>query len=281
MNGLPDDWPNRDASRIVRSAPHRWHVQQMGAGPDALLLHGAGASGHSFAPLIPMIQSLKRMFVPDLPGLGYTQSPKGRARLPDMAKDLSSLLQAEDVQPELVIGHSAGGAIALEMVRRGLIAPKRLVILNGALEDFKGAAGVIFPVIAKMLVLNPLTGMFLSSSPQSLSQARAVIKSTGSELPENLLKPYAQLIGRKPHVDGTLAMMSQWSLAELTRALPDIQTPTLFIHGAKDSAVDVSVAERAAKAMPNAELIVMENAGHLAHEEAPAEVAAHIKAFTT
>lgn len=220
------------------------------------------------------------MFVPDLTGHGFTKSPKGRARLPDVAKDIAALLTDQNVTPNLVIAHSAGGAVALEMARRGLISPDRIVILNGALEDFKGAAGVIFPVMAKILVLNPLTGMFLSSGPQGLSQARSVIKSTGSELPENLLKHYAHLIGRKPHVDGTLGMMAQWSLAELNRALPTIATPTLFIHGAKDSAVEVSVAERAAASMPNADLIVVDGVGHLAHEEAPDVVADHIKAFS-
>lgn len=265
---------------MVQVAPHRWHVQQMGEGLDALLLHGAGASAHSWAPITEAISSRYRMFVPDLPGHGFTRSPKGRARLPNVAQDLAALLHDQSITPELVIGHSAGGAIALEMTRLGLISPRRIVIINGALEDFKGAAGVIFPVMAKILVLNPLTGMFLSSGPQSLSQARAVIKSTGSELPDALLRPYAHLIGRKPHVDGTLGMMAQWSLAELNRALPNITTPTLFLHGAKDSAVDTSVSERAVKAMPNARLVVMDGVGHLAHEEDPSTVAAHIANFT-
>lgn len=220
------------------------------------------------------------MFVPDLTGHGFTRSPKGRARLPDVAKDLTALLEHQNIEPRLVIAHSAGGAVALEMTRRGLITPERLVIINGALEDFKGAAGVIFPVMAKILVLNPLTGMFLSSGPQGLSQARSVIKATGSDLPEDLLRPYAHLIGRKAHVDGTLGMMSQWSLAEVNRALPRIETPTLFIHGANDSAVDVSVAKRAASAMPNGKLIVVDGVGHLAHEEAPHVIASHIKTFS-
>jgi magnesium chelatase accessory protein len=280
LKGLPPDWPNAAYSRVVQAMPHRWHVQQMGAGPDALLLHGAGASAHSYGPLIPHLQAQNRLFAPDLTGHGFTQSPKGRARLPNVARDLQALLAAEDISPDLVIGHSAGGAIALEMTRLGLINPRRIVVLNGALEDFKGAAGVIFPMMAKILVMNPLTGMFLSSGPQSMSQARAVIKSTGSELPDTLLKHYAHLIGRKAHVDGTLGMMAQWSLAELSSALPRIETPVLFIHGAKDSAVDVSVAKRAAKMMPNAELVVLKDAGHLAHEEAPEEVAHHIATFT-
>lgn len=253
----------------------------MGSGPDALLLHGAGASAHSWAPLVPFLQDRHRLFMPDLPGHGFTQSPRGRARLPDFARDLGALLADQSISPELLIGHSAGGAIALEMVRAGLIRPRRIVILNGALEDFRGAAGVLFPVIAKVLALNPLTGLFLSSGAQSLSQARSMVGTTGSELPDALLRPYAHLIGKRSHVDGTLGMMAQWSLSELNRALPQIQTQTLFVHGANDNAVDVSVAKRAVSVMPNARLIIVDKAGHLAHEETPKDVAAHISAFTT
>lgn len=275
----PDDWPNRNASRIVQLAPHRWHVQQTGTGPDALLLHGAGASAHSWAPLVPHLENDHRLFMPDMPGHGFTQSPKGRARLPDFARDLGALVADQLIRPKLLIGHSAGGAVALEMVRLGLIRPGKIVILNGALEDFRGAAGFLFPVIAKVLALNPLTGLFLSSGAQSLSQARSMVGTTGSELPDAQLRPYAQLIGKRSHVDGTLGMMAQWSLTELNRALPRITTPTLFLHGVKDSAVDASVAERAVAAMPDARLIMIDKAGHLAHEEAPFDVAAHIRAF--
>ncbi len=251
----------------------------MGDGPDALLLHGAGASGHSWAPIASELKALFRLFVPDLPGHGFTQSPKGRARLPNVARDLRSLLASQSISPNVLIGHSAGAAIALEMVRLGLVTPRRIVILNGALEDFKGAAGFLFPIMAKVLALNPLTGLFLSSGSPSLSQARSLIRSTGSELSDDLLRPYAHLISKRAHVDGTLGMMAQWSLADLNRALTQIETPTLFLHGEKDSAVDVSVSKRAAEAMPDARLIVLKGVGHLAHEEAPAEVAAHIAAF--
>mgnify|MGYP007032567330 CR=1 FL=1 len=41
---LPHDWPLRSASRRILCAPHDWHVQISGTGPDVLLLHGAGAA---------------------------------------------------------------------------------------------------------------------------------------------------------------------------------------------------------------------------------------------
>lgn len=273
----PPDWPNRAASQSVTVAPHRWHVQRLGKGPIALLLHGAGASAHSWAPLLAEGIGDWDFIAPDLPGHGFTQSPRGRARLPDVAADMAALLGRLNAVPEVIIGHSAGAAVALEMIRRGSCAPRQLIVLNGALEDFRGAAGVVFPLMAKVLALNPLTGFFLPSGEQAMKQARSVIGSTGSELPTPLLRPYAQLISRKKHVDGTLSMMAQWSLVELGHALPRIETPTLFIHGTRDEAVSIASAQRAADAMPNAELVALDGVGHLAHEEAADRVATEVR----
>lgn len=275
----PADWPYRAVSRIVAAKPHRWHVQVTGQGPDVLLLHGAGASAHSWAPLIPFLADRYRVIPLDLPGHGWTRSPKGRARLGDVAADIATLCAQEGWSPRLVIGHSAGGAVSLELARQGRIKPDRLVIVNGALENFRGAAGWLFPMMAKMLALNPFTGLLISQGGRSVQQVRSILSNVGTELSDEGLNRYACLIQRRPHVEGTLAMMAQWSLDDLNRALPGIKTPTLFIHGAQDGAVALRVAERAAQAMPDARLIVLPDVGHIAHEEQPARVAEEILRF--
>lgn len=275
----PPDWPNRAASRIVAAKPHRWHVQVTGQGADVLLLHGAGASTHSWARLMPYLADRYRCIALDLPGHGWTRSPRGRARLGDVAEDIATLCAQEGWMPEMIIGHSAGGAISLELARSGWIAPHRLIIVNGALENFRGSAGWLFPAMAKMLALNPLTGLLISHGGRSIGQVRKILASAGTELDADGLAHYAHLIQRRAHVDGTLAMMAQWSLNDLNRALTDIATPTLFVHGAHDGAVDIRVAERAAHAMPRATLVTLPGIGHLAHEEAPDRVADAIMTF--
>lgn len=275
----PEDWPNRQASRIVAAKPHRWHVQVMGEGPDLLLLHGAGASSHSWAPLIPHLVNSHRVIAPDLPGHGWTRSPRGRASLGDVAADLATLCAQERWAPRVVVGHSAGGAISLELARQGRLKPDRLVIVNGALENFRGAAGWLFPIMAKMLALNPFTGFLISQGGRSVQQVRSILASAGTELSEEGLERYARLIQRRAHVDGTLAMMAQWSLSDLNRALPRIATPTLFLHGVQDGAVAPRVAEDAARSMPDARLITLPGVGHIAHEEAPERVAHEIQHF--
>jgi magnesium chelatase accessory protein len=276
----PADWPLREVSRIVSAKPHRWHVQVTGEGPDILLLHGAGASAHSWAPLVPFLARDHRVIALDLPGHGWTRSPRGRARLGDVAADISALCAQEGWAPRLVIGHSAGGAVSLELARQGRLSPDRLVILNGALENFRGAAGWLFPMMAKMLALNPFTGLLISQGGRSMQQVRRVMSSAGTDLSEEGFARYAHLIQRRTHVDGTLAMMAQWSLDDLNRALPTITTPTLFLHGERDGAVAPRVAERAAQVMPAARLIALPGVGHIAHEEVPERVADEIARFT-
>jgi len=273
----PSDWPNADNSQIVASVPHRWHVQITGRGPDILLLHGAGASTHSWRHLMPLLADHHRLIAVDLPGHGFTRmGARGRSRLPDVAADLGRLIAQEGWAPRVIIGHSAGAAVALQLARTLPDGVDRIVAINGALENFKGPAGWLFPLMAKMLALNPLTGLLIS---QRGTNVQSLISATGTKLDEDGLALYGRLMGTRAHVDGTLAMMAQWSLDDLNRALPQIAVPTLFIHGENDSAVPIRVAETAAGVMPDARLLRLPDVGHLAQEEAPDAVAQAITQF--
>ena len=48
---VADFWPRAATSQFVRAAELDFHVQVSGSGDDVLMLHGAGASSHSFAEL--------------------------------------------------------------------------------------------------------------------------------------------------------------------------------------------------------------------------------------
>ncbi len=118
------DWPNRAASRFVEAGGLSWHVQEMGQGPTLLLLHGTGASTHSWRDLLPLLARDFHVVAPDLPGHGFTEAPeRDRLSLPAMARSLAALLGKLGVEPEGVVGHSAGAAIAMQMVLTGAVAP--------------------------------------------------------------------------------------------------------------------------------------------------------------
>src|SRR5262245_61463336 len=69
------DWPHRDVRRFSRTAGVDGHVQEMGRGPVVLMLHGTGASTHSWRALMPLLATRLRVIAIDLPGHGFTQTP--------------------------------------------------------------------------------------------------------------------------------------------------------------------------------------------------------------
>ncbi len=68
------DWPNRDASHFLRGGNTHWHYQRMGSGPPLMLLHGTGASTHSWRDLLPKLARHHDVIAPDLPGHGFTRA---------------------------------------------------------------------------------------------------------------------------------------------------------------------------------------------------------------
>lgn len=275
----PADWPNRALSRQILCRPHRWHVQEAGEGPTLLLLHGAGGSVHSWRDVLPFLARDYHVVAIDLPGQGLSQlGARHRCGLEPMADDLATLIQAEGWRPTALIGHSAGGALALRL--SSLLTPAPGVVgINPALDHFQGFAGVLFPVMAKLLALTPGVAGFFARSANSPDRVRSLIESTGSTLPEEGLRLYRHLVGDRAHVDATLLMMAQWSLDGLLREVPSLKARTLFLAGDKDGAVPPTVSESAAARMPDAQVIRLPDLGHLAHEENPGAVSGLIMGF--
>lgn len=268
----PPGWPLADWSEIVTCRPHRWHVQQAGDGPGLLFIHGAAGATHSWRDILPDLARDHRVIALDLPGHGFTRmGTRARCGLAPMAGDIAALARAEGWKIDTVIGHSAGAAIALHLAGDLDPAPRRVIGINAALEHFTGAAGWLFPVMAKTMAANPLTATVLSASATRRMVER-LLGVTGGEIDRHGIDCYLQLFRMRGHVDATLAMMAQWSLASLDARLPGIDQPVLFIAGELDSAVRPRVSVDAAARMQRAEAVVLDGLGHLAHEEAPDRV---------
>lgn len=274
-------WPLNDRSRRIHHPPHHWHVQEMGHGPLALLLHGAGASTHSWRDLMPLLAQSHRVIALDLPGQGFSRAGnRRRLGLPGMATDIAALCSAQGWHPDLILGHSAGGALALELATRLVTAtgqPPDIACVNAALGPFEGVAGWLFPVLAKVLALNPLTPTLFTLGADKVARARRLIESTGSHLSSEGLALYARLIGDRAHVDGTLQMMAQWDVAPLLNRLGTIPNRCLLITGTGDLAVPPETSARAAAQMPRARKLSLDGLGHVAQEEDAARVLAAIR----
>lgn len=267
-------WPNSHASRFVEAAGLRWHVQVMGQGPVVLLAHGTGASTHSWRDLAPVLAKRFTVIAPDLPGHGFTDTPPTDGlRLPGMATALGRLMEAMGISPAIVVGHSAGAAVLIRMCIDGIIAPRAIISVNGALMPFRGVAAQVFSPMAKLLFRNPFVPRLFAWRAGGVSSVEKLIESTGSVIDADGVELYARLFRSPAHVAGALGMMANWDLAPLARDLPGLKPPLTLIAGGADKAIPPDDAFRVRDMAPNATVEYLRGLGHLAHEEQPETIA--------
>lgn len=274
------DWPNRGASRFVQAGGLRWHVQEFGAGPTLLLVHGTGAATHSWRALAPLLAAHFRVLAPDLPGHGFTESADGeRMSLPGMADSLGALLQALDFRPEIVAGHSAGAAILARLCLDGRITPRILISLNGALLPLGGLRNPVFSPLTRLFVSNPFVPRLFAWQASDPAVFGRMMDQTGSRIDAAGADFYRRLAGKPRHVAAALDMMARWDVRELERDLPGLKTPLALVSGEQDRMILPSHAADVQRLLPAALRIDLPGLGHLAHEEKPAELAALIESL--
>ena len=268
------DWPNRSASRFIQAAGFQWHVQVMGHGPPLLLLHGTGASTHSWRQIAPYLADKFTLVMPDLPGHGFTGQPPSHAyTLPGMASAVGKLMAALSISPSYVVGHSAGAAVAIRMSLDKILTPRGIVSVNGALLPFQGLAGHIFSPLAKLMCLNPLIPRLFAWRAIDRAAVGRLLTGTGSVTTAEDVELYGRLFASPSHCAAALGMMARWDLDSLVQDLPRLTTPLWLIAAARDRAIPASDANRVAPMVQGSHVTLMPNAGHLAHEEQPAAVA--------
>lgn len=269
------DWPNRESSRFVSAAGMRWHVQEMGQGPVLLMLHGTGAATHSWREFAPILAEHFRLIAPDLPGHGFTTPPPYHSMsLPGMAGYVAELVETLGVEPDLVLGHSAGAAILIRACLEGRLAPRGLISLNGALMPWRGLPGHVFSPAAKLFAKNSLVSRLFALRAANRKSIQRLVDSTGSTLEPFGVDLYQRLIRSPSHVRASLSMMANWDLTLIEAGLPRLETPLFLVVGEGDTTVSPREAHRVReRLLPSADLTLLPGLGHLAHEERPGEVA--------
>jgi magnesium chelatase accessory protein len=268
------EWPHREASRFVTAAGTRWHVQVMGAGPPLLLIHGTGASTHSWRDVAPFLAQRFSVVMVDLPGQGFSARPPPELlALDGMARGIAAVLALLGVSPEVVVGHSAGAAIAIRMVLDDAVTPRAIVSLNGALLPLGGWAGVVFGPLGRVMVGLPGLPNLFAWQAKDRATVERLLRDTGSTLTPEGVDLYARLFRNPDHVAATLGMMAAWDLPGLARDLPRLATPLHLIVGQQDRTIRPTEARRLQRILPHAVIHVLPGLGHLAHEEAPERVA--------
>jgi pimeloyl-ACP methyl ester carboxylesterase len=230
-----------------------------GPGPVVVLLHGFPLNRKIWSAQKTSIGSIYRVIAPDLRGHGESAAPGGVYTMEAMADDVLELLDALQIEEPVVLGgHSMGGYVALALMAR---APERFRALM--LIDTRAAADT--PEAAR-------NREELADTVEATANTGHVVDAMLPKLfsPETRLRR-PELIG--PVRDG-MERVSPRAVAGALRGLarrPDrtadlaaITVPTLVLVGAHDAITPPDESRKMAAALPNATLVVVPDAGHLA-----------------
>ena len=236
-----------------------------------MLLHGALSDGRVWQPQLDALADEFSVVAWDAPGCGRSVDPPESFRLPEYADALAGLVAELGLEPAHVLGHSFGGALALEVARRHPRAVATLV-LAGGYAGWKGSlpADEVERRLAFALdTADRLPGRFEPASMRGLFSER-MSPDTAAAL--------ASIMSESRPV-ATRAMARALAEADLREALPSINVPTLLIHGEADERSTLAVAEDLHDRIPTSSLVVLPELGHECSLEDPGLFNSEVRRF--
>ncbi|MEK6439538.1 alpha/beta fold hydrolase [Pseudonocardia sp. T1-2H] len=246
-----------------------------GAGPPLVLLHGHEQSAAGWRWVIPALARTHRVLALSLPGHGET-APAVGAHAPgrDLAPFVTAFLDALGLGEVDLVGHSSGGAVALNVA---LSAPRRLRSLT--LVASAGLGRQVNPLLA----LDTVPGLgelaiLLSRTPGGAlartALSMAMLFARPWRAPGDFVAEQHALARRPGQLENSTTMARALFDATGQREvvldrLAAVTVPTLVIWGARDYVLPASQAGAAAHRLPGARVSVFPDCGHLPHVEHP------------
>jgi pimeloyl-ACP methyl ester carboxylesterase len=264
-------------SQFVDVEGLRVHVRDEGHGPPLVLLHGTGASLHTFEDWATALSPRFRVLRMDLPGFGLTGPSKdGDYSIPAFVAFLEAFRKAEGLERFALGGNSLGGQIAWSYA---VAYPRRVSEL--ILIDSAGFP-IEKPVLVFRLARTPGLSSLLSLLDPGLLVRKTLHEAYGDEskVTEGLIQRYRRLALREGNRAAFVAR-AKVPAADRSADIQKVQARTLILWGELDRLIPLAHAQRFEKAIAGAQLILYPGVGHVPMEEAPEASARDVDAFLT
>jgi pimeloyl-ACP methyl ester carboxylesterase len=205
-----------------------------------VLVHGMTASTDWWRPTIAALEPHHDVRIVELRGLPVREA----------AGRLAEWLDAEDLRGAALVGHSMGGAVAVETAADAPEAVGRLALI---------APAGIFPSRTRRSYTLPLAR---STLLHARSQLPRMVRDTLRVGPMRLWHLSSDLLG-----------------GDLRPALQAVQAPALVVWGANDRLLPVSLGEQFSRLIPDCRLVVLPKCGHIPMLECPDALHKHLLGF--
>ena len=249
-------------------------VDSAGDGPALLFIHGYPLDRTMWRHSFNQLTGLRRI-APDLRGMGRSDAPDLGYSMTTYADDLAALLDTLGVGDVVLCGHSMGGYVAFEFLRRWRERVRGLVLVATRAEadssegrkarDAAAAAARERGIAAVAEAMLPR--LFAGDSAEAVGpawqQMEAIVRAT----------PVPGAVG---------ALTAMRDRPDSTPLLPLLGgLPTLVVAGEEDRLIPAAGARTMAEMIPGSRLVVLPGVGHLPPLEAPAEFTRLLEEFVT
>ncbi|MCX8068840.1 MAG: alpha/beta hydrolase [Anaerolineae bacterium] len=271
-------------SRFIEVNGLTVHYKMAGSGrPAFLLLHGFAASTFSWREVMEPMAEWGTVVAFDRPGFGLTERPmewEGPSPYgPEAQAALTvGLMDALGIERTVLVGNSAGGALALLVA---LTYPERveaLVLVSPAVYVGGGAPGWVRPLLntPQMRRLGPLLAR--SIRDWGVDFGRSAWHDPSKLTPE-IWEGYSKPL-RAENWDRALWEVTRASRPlGLEKRLGEVRVPVLVVTGDDDRIVPTQQSVRLAGEIPGAQLVVVPECGHVPQEECPGPFLEAVEAF--
>jgi pimeloyl-ACP methyl ester carboxylesterase len=241
-----------------------------GGGAPLLLVHGFPLSRLAWGRQVEAFKGECRVLAPDLRGLGESEATPGAVSMASFARDLHALLEALQVGPVVLAGHSMGGYVALAFAHAYPEALRGLVLVGTkAGADTPEAAAGRRALADKVrvegveAVVGAMAPKMLAAAHTDAALAEVVRGFMAASRPSGVMAALLGMAGRED--------AGPW--------LASIKVPTLVVAGAEDTIIPPAESEALTKAIPGARLALVPEAGHLVPFEQPEAFNGLLRAF--
>ncbi|MFH8796746.1 alpha/beta fold hydrolase [Streptomyces sp. NPDC017941] len=282
MTNLPSDWRLPETFDSSSGAV-RWAALGPAGAPPVVLVHGTPFSSYVWRGVARALARDHRVYVWDLPGYGASEMRAGQdVSLAAQARVLTELLAhwgpAGGTEPPAVVAHDFGGCVALRAhllhgaryARLALVDPVALAPWGSPAYRLLGAHADVFAQLPRGLHEAMVREYVGSASHRGLHPA----------VLDRLVAPWCTPAGQSAFYR-QIAQNDQSFTDEIQDRYGELALPVLVCWGTEDTWIPVARGHELAGLVPGAELRLIEGAGHLVQEDAPAELTAELGRFLT
>lgn len=247
------------------------HYRDEGVKSDSIpivLIHGTGASLHTFNAWANELKKTKRVIRMDLPAYGLTGpfSDKNYS-IDNYVKFIQKFLSKLKIEKCILGGNSLGGQIAWNFTANYPNNVEKLILIDAAGYPMKSKSVPIAFKVAQTPVLNKL---LLYITPRFMVRASVEnIYFDTSKVTDSMIQRYFDLTLREGNRKAFVDRLNIRNSKNQYDKIKTIKQPTLILWGAEDLLIPVENAYKFQKDLPNNKLVILNNSGHTPMEENP------------